>query len=142
MGMARNARASWAVEFTPEAAMWCTRLRAEDASRIAGAVKELEHGGPNLGRPYVDSIKGSRYHNMKELRPLGGNLRVLFAFDPRRRAVVLLGGDKTNDWTGWYERSIPRADERYGRHLRSLGKEGSWPTPTPRAGRRSAGRCR
>lgn len=50
---------------------------------------------------------------MKELRSSGGNLRALFAFDPRRRAVVLVGGDKTGDWSGWYKRNIPRADRRY-----------------------------
>jgi hypothetical protein len=60
---------------------------------------------------------------MKELRSIGGHLRALFAFDPRRRAIVLLGGDKTNDWSGWYERNVPLADDIYDEHLRSLGKE-------------------
>jgi hypothetical protein len=86
----------------------------------------------------VDSIKGSRHHNMKELRSIGGNLRALLAFDPNRRAVVLLGGDKTGDWKGWYERNVPLADKLYDRHLRALGKEGTWPARTPRAGARSA----
>jgi hypothetical protein len=62
----------------------------------------FEQLGPNLGRPAVDSIKSSRHHNMKELRSVGGNLRALFCFDPRRTAIVLLGGDKSNDWVGWY----------------------------------------
>jgi hypothetical protein len=55
---------------------------------------------------------------MKELRSFGGNLRALFIFDPKRRAIVLLGGDKTDDWTGWYGRNIPIADDRYDLHLK------------------------
>ena len=91
------------------------------AEQIAVSLDELELGGPRLGRPYVDSIKGSRHHNMKELRSFGGHLRALFAFDPRRHAIVLIGGDKTNDWKGWYKRNIPRADRLYDEHLRSIG---------------------
>jgi len=56
---------------------------------------------------------------MKELRT--GTLRALFAFDPERRAIVLLGGDKRGDWTGWYERNIPLADDRFDQHLREKG---------------------
>ncbi len=78
---------------------------------------------------------------MKELRSVGGHLRALFAFDPRRRAVILLGGDKTNDWTGWYKRNIPVADKLYDRHLRSIGKGAPWPART-RTGERSADSAR
>jgi hypothetical protein len=140
--MPYTSRPVWEIEFTAEAEKWYMGLDAEDANRIAAAVDQLERKGPNLGRPFVDSIKGSRHHNMKELRSVGHHLRTLFAFDPRRNAVVLLGGDKTHDWKGWYERNIPRADELYEQHLRTLGKEGAWATGTPRAGRRSAGRGR
>lgn len=55
---------------------------------------------------------------MKELRSFGGHLRALFALDPKRRAIVLMGGDKTGDWTGWYERNIPAADQLYDHYLR------------------------
>jgi hypothetical protein len=110
----------WHVEFTPEAERWFMRLSAEDAIRIAAAFDELERRGPNLGRPFVDSIKGSRHHNMKELRSIGGHLRALFAFDPRRHAVVLLCGDKGGDWKGWYHRNIARADALYDEHLRHV----------------------
>ena len=61
---------------------------------------------------------------MKELRSVGGNLRALFFFDPRRAAIVLLGGDKTNDWGGWYERNIPLADDLYDEYLDDIRKEG------------------
>jgi hypothetical protein len=64
----------------------------------------------------VDSIKGSRHHNMKDLR--AGTLRALFVFDPARRAVVLVGGDKRGDWSAWYEQSIPIADDLYDACLR------------------------
>jgi len=64
---------------------------------------------------------------------------VLFAFDPRQRAILLVGGDKTGDWKGWYERNIRRADKMYDKHLRSLGTEGAWAAATRRAGERSAG---
>ncbi len=111
------------------------KLEDQDANRIAAALDELERRGPTLGRPFVDGVKGSRHHNMKELRSVGGHLRALFAFDPRRRAVVLLGGDKSADWKGWYRRNIPVADRLYDRHL---GKEGPWPG----AGARSVDRGR
>lgn len=77
---------------------------------------------------------------MKELRSVGRHLRALFAFDPRRHAVVLLGGDKKNDWQGWYKRNVPLADKLYDRHLRSLGRGHSWTTRYQglRAGRQSA----
>ena len=104
---------------------------------MAAAFDGLQREGSDLRRPLAASIKSSRHHDMKELRSVGGNLRALFVCDRRSgRAVVLLGGDKTNDWTGWYDRNIPRADELYDNHLR---KEGRWP---PGAGERSGGRGR
>jgi hypothetical protein len=132
----------WEIEFTAEAERWYKALNAEDTNRITAAINRLQRAGPTLGRPSVGSIRGSRHHNMKELRSSGGNLRALFVFDPRRRAVVLVGGDKTGDWKGWYERNIPSADRLYDQHLRGIGKEGSWPPRTPRAGRRSADKSR
>jgi len=114
---------AWEIELTAQAESWFMALDADDADRISAAIDELERHGPALGRPFVDSIKGSRHHNMKELRSIGGHLRALFAFDPARTAIVLLGGDKTNDWTGWYERNIPLADAIYDEHLKQLKKE-------------------
>ena len=63
---------------------------------------------------------------MKELRPLGGNIRILFAFAPRRTAILLIGGDKTGQWMVWYERMIPVADRLYDDHLETLRTEGHW----------------
>ena len=107
---------AWNIELT-------LGLSDDDAARIAAAIDELERQGPTLGRPFVDSIKGSQHHNMKELRSIGGHLRALFAFDPARTAIVLLGGDKTDDWTSWYDRNIPLADAIYHEHLKQLAKE-------------------
>ena len=81
--------------------------------------------GPDLGRPVVDRIQTSRRHNMKELRAAkGGALRVLFMFDPRRQAILLLGGDKSGAWNDWYEWAIPAADDLYDNYLDELRQEG------------------
>jgi hypothetical protein len=101
------------------------------------AIRRLERGGPTLGRPTVDSIQGSRHHNMKELRVVGLNLRALFAFDPRQRAVVLVGGDKTAD-KGWYRRNTRRAERLLDQHLRDIGKEVRCRPGSRSAGTRSA----
>ena len=88
------------------------------------AINQLEQDGPALGRPFVDTIRNSRFKNMKELRVSSqGALRVLFAFDPTRRAVLLLGGDKSKDsrWNDWYVDAIHRADDLFEEHLRKIG---------------------
>ena len=80
--------------------------------------------GPNLGRPRVDHIKGSKHQNMKELRIQfkGDPVRVLFAFDPKRQAVLLLGGTKTGD-KDWYRRNVPLADKELIVHLKEMEKK-------------------
>lgn len=73
----------------------------------------------------IRSSKQSRHKNMKELRPgAGGAIRILFAFDPRRYAILLIGGDKAGRWNDWYEEFIPKADDLYDEHLETLRKEG------------------
>jgi hypothetical protein len=131
----------WEIVIKPEAAAWYRSLSDRDAQRVAASLDQLASRGPGTGRPYVDSITGSRHHNMKELRSAGGHLRALFAFDRQRRAVVLLGGDKSGDWRGWYLTNIPRANRFYDQHLRENPRGGDrW--PLTRAGDRSAGRDR
>lgn len=115
---------AWDVELTDQARDWLKSLPDDAYDSMAGVIDLLVQGGPTLGRPAVDSITASRHHNMKELRSSGGNLRALFCFDPRRTAIVLLGGDKTDDWTGWYERNIPIADDLYDTYLAELESEG------------------
>jgi len=114
----------WSIELTDEAVRWLEGLTQKERSSIAAAITLLEELGPQLGRPAVDSIKGSRHSNMKELRSFGGHLRALFCFDPQRTAIILLGGDKSNDWSGWYVRNIPIADEMYDEYLKGLRENG------------------
>lgn len=95
--------------------------------RVTLAVDTLSDEGPELGRPLADTLKGSRHANMKELRPPAGNLRVLFAFDPRRTAILLIGGDKTGRWQEFYAKMVPMADDLYDEHLEELRKEGKLP---------------
>lgn len=86
----------------------------------------LRDFGPNLGRPSVDALKGSRHANMKELRFgwEGEVWRVAFAFDPRRRAILLVGGDKRGmDQRRFYHHLVAVADERFDRHLSAVGAE-------------------
>ncbi|MFN8556085.1 MAG: type II toxin-antitoxin system RelE/ParE family toxin [Dehalococcoidia bacterium] len=117
----------WVVEYTDEFGAWWNTLSEDEQIRVAAAVDVLEVHGPALGRPFVESIHASRHPNMKELRPRGGNLRGLFAFDPRRTALPLIGGDKTNRWQAWYARFIPIADRLYDDHLATLAREEQQP---------------
>ncbi len=120
--------AQWEVVLVAEVAAWFERLAEEDwesAEQVEDAIDLLAETGPTLGRPLVDRIKGAENHHLKELRPGssgGSEIRILFAFDPVRRAVLLVAGDKAGNWRGWYERSIPLAEERYREHITDLGK--------------------
>lgn len=114
---------SWEVEYTDEFEAWWDDLTEDDQESIVPAVEKLQERGPALGRPLVDTIESSRYPNMKELRPLGGNIRILFAFDPRRTAILLIGGDKTNRWQEWYDEMVPLADRLYAEHLTEIEQE-------------------
>lgn len=97
-------------------------LTADQQDALLARILLLAEHGPTLGRPTVDTLAGSAYPNMKELRVAkDGHLRVLFIFDPLRRAVLLVGGDKTGRWAQWYRESIPLADRLYGEHLREEG---------------------
>lgn len=107
---------SWKVVSTEHFDEWFEGLPPKQQNRIVAAVALLEEDGPALGRPVVDSIEGSRHSNMKELRR--GTLRVLFAFDPERQAVLLVGGDKRDRWKAWYREAIPLADDLFDEYLR------------------------
>jgi hypothetical protein len=117
---------SYEVNYTDEFGRWWEELTVEQREHIAARVELLEQHGPTLGRPLVDRIKRSAFHHMKELRcSSDGALRVLFAFDPRQQAILLLGGDKSGDWNNWYDWAIPKADELYAEYLRELRREGT-----------------
>jgi len=114
-------------EFADEFDEWFDGLGEETQEDVAFAVEKLEERGPALPGPLADTVEGSRHSNMKELRPLGTNIRVLFAFDPRRTAILLIGGDKTDRWSEFYEEMIPVADDLYDEHLDELREEGEIP---------------
>lgn len=120
---------TWKVELHAEVTAWFLGLVKSDpatADLVEEAIDLLEAVGPTLGRPMVDRIKGSRHHNMKELRPASPGeteIRILFAFDPRRCALLLLAGDKAGDWRRWYERNVQIAEDRYDAHLKALANE-------------------
>jgi hypothetical protein len=116
----------WEILLVEEVAEWFDDLTKNDpvtADLVEDAVDRLAEIGPALGRPLVDRIKGSRHHNMKELRPGStgpSEVRILFAFDPVRRAVLLVAGDKAGNWKRWYDIAIPVADARYDAHLAEM----------------------
>lgn len=105
---------------------WLHELRRSDRRTlllISMAIDALAEEGPALGRPLVDTIKGSKLANLKELRPGSAGaseVRLLFIFDPTRQAVLLVGGDKAGDWRGWYRTAVPLAETAYAEHLRRV----------------------
>jgi hypothetical protein len=107
----------WSVEYVEEFGEWLGSIPEKNQDQIVAAILLLQRDGPALRRPKVGKIESSRHANMKELIPPGGNVRILFAFDPDRKAILLVGGDKTNRWKEWYRVNIPLADDRYDRHL-------------------------
>jgi hypothetical protein len=113
----------WEINLTDQVSEWYLALGEGERKQITAAIDELEEHGPALGRPFVDRIKGSRHHNMKELRSVGGSIRVLFAFDPRREAILLIGGDKTGQWQRWYKQNIPVADALYDEYLEQYDED-------------------
>ena len=124
---------------TEDADAWLKSLSAEQANRIGWKIDLLEQKGSTLGRPHADRIKGSRIHNMKELR--AGSLRLLFALDRHGDAVLLTGGDKDGKWNRWYPKAIRRAERLFAAHQRNSGEVQQW-TTTRTAGARSARRSR
>jgi len=111
------------VEFHPACEQWAESLDQSDSEALLAAIRVLGDQGPTLGRPLVDTVKGSRHSNMKELRPGSTGrteVRVLFAFDLEREAILLVGGDKSDDWKGWYDANIPIADDRFDEHQAGL----------------------
>lgn len=102
---------------------WLASLEQGSREQVVAAIELLEDRGPQLGRPVVDTISRSRHRNMKELRPGSSGrseLRILFAFDPERQAILLIAGDKTGNWQRWYKKNIPLADNLFDEHLRRL----------------------
>jgi hypothetical protein len=119
---------AWSVEFHELFRAEFTGLPLSVRMEIAASAQLLEAFGPQLGRPDVDTLNGSRYPNMKELRfrAADGVWRVAFAFDPARRAIILVAGDKAGvSQTRFYRRLIQIADARFASHLATLNVKGA-----------------
>lgn len=116
---------SWDVEYTDEFEQWWTGLTDNEQEALAASVGLLEERGPALGYPHSSDVHGSKHGRMRELRTQEGGrpLRTLYAFDPRRSAILLIGGDKTGD-KRWYDVYVPIADRLYDEHLQQLRQEG------------------
>lgn len=116
---------AYEVEVTDEWLEWFSALSAEEQEELAASIGLLEAKGPHLPFPYSSGVTTSRHSRMRELRSQvkGRPFRTLYAFDPRRVAILLIAGDKTGD-DRWYEVFVPRADHLYDEHLRILEEEG------------------
>ncbi len=116
---------SWQVEYTDEFGDWWETLDENEQDSIAVYVLLLEQRGSTLPFPYSSGIEGSKHSHMRELRVQhkGKPYRILYAFDPRRTAILLIGGNKTGH-ERWYDEYIPKADKLYDDHLDALKKEG------------------
>lgn len=112
------------VEYTDEFGAWWSKLSETEQADVAATVTLLEEFGVRLGFPHSSGIKGSRHSHMRELRVQSGGrpIRVCYAFDPVRAAILLIGGDKTGDGR-FYEVFVPIADELYDQHVAQLKKE-------------------
>lgn len=116
----------WLIERTDEIANWIFSLDDDAKEAILKNLIILREIGPSLGRPYVDSVKGSRHKNMKELRIQNKKrvFRIFFIFDPDRKAILLIGGDKRGD-RRFYEKMTPIADNLYEKYLERRNKNGN-----------------
>ncbi|MGB5635754.1 MAG: type II toxin-antitoxin system RelE/ParE family toxin [Waterburya sp.] len=114
----------WNIIFDPDFRIWLYQQEQEFQDETFALLKVLAELGPTLGRPRVDTLKGSCFNNMKELRIQykGEPWRILFAFDPQRQAILLVGGNKSGN-KRWYKENIPIADQRYEKYLEILKEE-------------------
>jgi len=116
---------SWNVEYTDEFEEWWKGLTESEQEDFAAIVTLLMERGPQLPYPYSSGIEGSKHGHMRELRVQSGGkpLRGCYAFDPRRTAILLIGGDKTGD-DRFYAKMVPVADRLYDDYIAELRKEG------------------
>ena len=117
---------SWVVEIGDEFEPELDELHEDVRTEILALTRLLQQFGPQLGRPRVDTLNGSRHANMKELRfsAADGEWRVAFAFDTKRRAILLVAGDKSGGGEKrFYRELIRKADDRFDAHLARLKNE-------------------
>jgi hypothetical protein len=116
----------WEIYLTGEVRDWIDALDDRSHLLVVQAIDILADRGPALGRPMVDHIEHSAIQNLKELRPASAGrseLRILFAFDPRRSAILLVAGDKAGNWKQWYRQSVPRAEQLLEIYLKERAEE-------------------
>lgn len=115
----------WNIEYTNEFETWWNTLKESEQEDVGAIVRLLGENGTQLKFPFSSGIEGSKYPHMRELRVQSKSnpIRVLYAFDPRRTAILLIGGNKRGN-TRWYDVYIPIADKLYEEHLKELKKEG------------------
>jgi hypothetical protein len=114
----------WEVEYTDEFEEWWNDLKETEQGKVDATVRLLEKHGPDLPYPLSSGVSGSRHSHMRELRiqARGKPLRVLYAFNPKRTAILLVGGDKTVN-ERWYDVNVVNADRLYDKHLAELEDE-------------------
>ncbi|AQT62145.1 type II toxin-antitoxin system RelE/ParE family toxin [Cellvibrio sp. PSBB023] len=112
----------WEIETTDTFDKWFDELEDSDRASVIASLLLLKEKGPQLARPYADTVKGSVHGNMKELRVQsnGEPIRAFFAFDPLRRGILLCAGCKTGDEKRFYKIMIPIADREFTAHLKTL----------------------
>ena len=116
---------SWEVEYTYEFEDWWHGLTEREQDSLSAGVELFMQHGPHLPFPHSSDVRGSRHGAMRELRTQSGGhpLRTFYVFDPRREAILLIGGDKTGN-DRFYKEYVPIADDLYDVHLDELRKEG------------------
>ena len=116
----------WEIYLTDEGRDWISALDDRSHLLVVQAIDILADRGPALGRPMVDHIEHSAIQNLKGLRPASAGrseLRILFAFDPWRSAILLVAGDKAGNWKQWYRQAVPRAGQLLEIYLKERAGE-------------------
>jgi hypothetical protein len=114
----------WEVEYTDEFGEWWDTLSWDEQAVVDSGVSLIEQSGPALAFPYSSSVKQSRHGNMRELRCQysGKPVRIFYAFDPGRTAILLIGGNKTGD-DRFYDTMVPKADKIYDEYLKETRRK-------------------
>jgi len=115
----------WGINTTDTFDAWYENLDDTDRANVLASMLVLQSQGPMLGRPHADTVNGSAYSNMKELRvqSKGQPLRAFYAFDPERKGILLCAGNKAGNEKRFYEEMIPIADREYAAHLEALKRK-------------------
>jgi hypothetical protein len=127
----------WEAQITEEFESWWQELTDSEQRKVVAAAEALEHLGPTAGRPLVDTLKGSRFSNMKELR-VARTMRIFFAFDPQQVAILLIGGDKAGKTKRFYKQMIGKADQIYQKHLNETEDDDHGKAKLPRSQQRGS----